>query len=84
MNVFSGPVSNRGQFVTNHFQRLTRYRTQMFFRRIGIELSKIFVEITAALCHLFQRLAAFAQQFHQISQLRAVTGIDIFLLNVPL
>jgi hypothetical protein len=54
------------------------------FRRIGIKLSEIFIEVTAACRNFFQRFATLAQQFHQISQLRAIAGINIFLLNVPL
>ena len=39
VNVFRCPVADRRQLVANHFQRLTRHRTQMFLRRIGVELS---------------------------------------------
>ena len=56
----------------------------MFLRRIGVELSELFIEVAAALSNLFQRFATLAQQFHQLGQLWAITGIDIFLLDVPL
>ena len=56
----------------------------MFLCGVRVELSKIFVEVTAALRHLFQRFAALTQQFNQLRQLRADASIDIFLLNVPL
>ena len=56
----------------------------MFFRGVGIEFSELFIEVAAALGYLFQRLATLAQQFHQLSQLRAVASVDIFLLDMPL
>ncbi|MDS1398278.1 hypothetical protein XC59_02795 [Klebsiella pneumoniae] len=84
MDVFRRPVANRRQLIANHFQRLTRHWTQMFFRGVGIEFSELFIEVAAALGHLFQRLATLAQQFHQLSQLRAVASVDIFLLDMPL
>ncbi|CCJ99025.1 conserved hypothetical protein [Cronobacter malonaticus 507] len=84
MHVFGSPVGQGGEFIAHHFQRLARHRAQMFFRRVGVKLAEIFVEIAAGLRHLFKGFAALAQQFHQLRQLRAVAGIDIFLLDMPL
>lgn len=84
VDVFRRPVANRRQLVADDLQRLTRYRTQMFLRRVGVELSELFIEVAAALGNLFQRFATLAQQLHQLGQLRTVAGIDIFLLDMPL
>ncbi|CCK07946.1 conserved hypothetical protein [Cronobacter sakazakii 696] len=56
----------------------------MFFRRVGVKLAEIFVKIAAGLRHFFKGFAALTQQFHQLRQLWAVAGIDIFLLDMPL
>ena len=56
----------------------------MFFRGIGIEAVKVFIEVTAGFRHFFQCLAAFAQQADQVCQFRAVAGINSGVLNMPL
>ena len=56
----------------------------MFFAASGIKLIKIFMGPSGSSPPSFQRFAALAEQFNQSSQLQAVTGIDICLLNVPL
>ena len=84
VNIFRSPFGNGFEFITHHFQRLTRNRTQVFLGRVGVERVKLFIEVTAAFSNFFQRFATLAKQLHQIRQFRARTGIDVCLFNVPL